>query len=109
MALTRDDKKGIMGDHAKHKKDNGSTEVQLAILTARIEYLTGHLKEHKKDHSARRGLLKLVQRRKNLLNYLEKKDSVRHDAVCKKLGLGEYKKEKKKALAAEKVGAKKAV
>ena len=70
-----------------HENDTGSPEVQIAILTKRINDLTEHLKTHKKDHHSRRGLLKMVGHRRNLLNYLAKKDIERYRAVVAKLGL----------------------
>ena len=72
---------------SKHEGDTGSPEVQVALLTARIEGLTGHFKEHKKDFHSRRGLLKLVGQRRNLLNYLKSKDIQRYRALIEKLGL----------------------
>ena len=71
-------KKAVIEAHAKHEGDTGSPEVQVALLTARIEGLTGHFKEHKKDFHSRRGLLKLVGQRRNLLNYLKSKDIQRN-------------------------------
>lgn len=70
-----------------HETDTGSPEVQVALLTARINHLTEHLKEHKNDHHSRRGLLKMVGRRRNLLAYLQKKDIERYRALIAKLGL----------------------
>ena len=70
-----------------HEGDTGSPEVQIAILTNRILYLTEHLKEHKKDHHSRRGLLKLVGQRRNMLDYLRRKDIERYRAILEKLGL----------------------
>ena len=70
-----------------HETDTGSPEVQVALLTARINHLTEHLKEHKNDHHSRRGLLKMVGRRRNLLAYLKKKDIERYRALITKLGL----------------------
>lgn len=70
-----------------HDTDTGSPEVQVALLTARINHLTEHLKTHKKDHHSRRGLLKMVGRRRNLLAYLQKKDIERYRALIAKLGL----------------------
>ena len=70
-----------------HETDTGSPEVQIAVLTARIQYLTDHLKEHKKDHHSRRGLLKMVGHRRSLLSYLYKKDIERYRAIIAKLGL----------------------
>ena len=85
--LTQEAKQEIIQKYAVHEGDTGSPEVQIAVLTARIIYLTEHLKEHKKDHHSRRGLLKMVGRRRNLLNYLQKKDIERYRAVVAKLGL----------------------
>jgi len=70
-----------------HEKDTGSPEVQIALLSARIEYLTEHFKVHKKDHHSRRGLLKLVGQRRRLLDYVKKKDVERYRAVISRLGL----------------------
>ena len=72
--LTQEAKQEIMQKYAVHEGDTGSPEVQIAVLTARIQYLTDHLKEHKKDHHSRRGLLKMVGHRRRLLSYLYKKD-----------------------------------
>jgi small subunit ribosomal protein S15 len=80
-------KKVIMQAHAKHDGDTGSPEVQVAILTARIDGLTEHFKEHKKDFHSRTGLLKRVGRRRNLLNYLRKTEIQRYRALIEKLGL----------------------
>ena len=76
-----------MAKYAVHEGDTGSPEVQIAVLTARIQYLTDHLKEHKKDHHSRRGLLKMVGHRRRLLSYLYKKDIERYRAIIAKLGL----------------------
>jgi small subunit ribosomal protein S15 len=80
-------KKSIIETHAKHEGDTGSPEVQIALLTARIQDLAGHFKAHKKDFHSRQGLLKLVGRRRNLLNYLKKTDVQRYRSVLDKLGL----------------------
>jgi small subunit ribosomal protein S15 len=80
-------KKAVMEAHAKHEGDTGSPEVQVALLTARIEGLTEHFKEHKKDFHSRTGLLKLVGRRRNLLNYLKNADVQRYRMLIEKLGL----------------------
>ena len=85
--LTQEAKDQIIKDNAVHEGDTGSPEVQIALLTARITYLTEHLKEHKKDHHSRRGLLKMVGQRRNLLAYLQKKDIERYRALIAKLGL----------------------
>jgi small subunit ribosomal protein S15 len=80
-------KKGIIGSYQLHEKDTGSPEVQIAILSARIEYLTEHFKINKKDHHSRRGLLKLVSQRRSLLDYVKNKDVERYRAVIQRLGL----------------------
>jgi small subunit ribosomal protein S15 len=80
-------KKGIIGSYQLHEKDTGSPEVQIAILSARIEYLTEHFKTNKKDHHSRRGLLKLVSQRRSLLDYVKNKDVERYRAVIQRLGL----------------------
>ncbi|MEM0529162.1 MAG: 30S ribosomal protein S15 [Candidatus Pararuminococcus gallinarum] len=77
----------IIADNATHEGDTGSPEVQIAILTKRINELTEHLKVNKKDHHSRRGLLKMVGKRRNLLNYLIKKDINRYRAIIAKLGI----------------------
>ncbi len=87
MAVTKSDKESIIAKHAKHDGDTGSPEVQIAILTARIETLTDHLKTHKKDHHSRRGLLMLVSQRKGLLEYLKGKDVNRYKTLIQSLGL----------------------
>ena len=76
--LEKDQKKELIGKFKKHEKDTGSPEVQVAILTGRINYLTEHLKIHKKDHSGRRGLLKLVGQRRKLLEYVKEVDFTRN-------------------------------
>ena len=83
----KDKKTEVIGQHKIHEKDTGSPEVQVAILTERINQLTGHLKVHKKDHHSRRGLLMMVGQRRRLLNYLMKKDVERYRAIIDKLGL----------------------
>ena len=85
--LTQEQKLQIIQDNATHEGDTGSPEVQVAILTARIAYLTEHLKKNKKDHHSRRGLLKMVGQRRGLLNYLMAKDIERYRAILAKLGL----------------------
>ncbi len=85
--LTQEAKQEIMKKYAVHEGDTGSPEVQIAVLTARIQYLTDHLKEHKKDHHSRRGLLKMVGRRRQFLAYLYKTDVERYRAIISKLGL----------------------
>ncbi|MDY7029236.1 MAG: 30S ribosomal protein S15 [Spirochaetota bacterium] len=85
--LAKEKKQEIIKEFGKDANDSGSTEVQIALLTARIEELTEHLRTFKKDHSSRRGLLKLVGHRRNLLNYLKKKDLESYRAILKKLNL----------------------
>ena len=85
--LLKEEKQQIMQDNKLHEGDTGSPEVQIAILTARINSLTEHLKVNKNDHHSRRGLLKMVGRRRNLLNYLTKKDINRYRAIIQKLGI----------------------
>jgi small subunit ribosomal protein S15 len=80
-------KKEIMASFQTHEGDTGSPEVQVALLSGRIEYLTEHFKTHKKDHHSRRGLLKLVGQRRSLLDYLKKKDIERYRELIKRLGL----------------------
>lgn len=87
MALTHELKQQIIGKYQAHEGDTGSPEVQIAILTERINYLTEHLKTHKKDHHSRRGLLKMVGQRRGLLNYLSKKDIKRYRQIIERLGL----------------------
>jgi len=87
MALTKEIKTTIIKNFARDEKDTGSAEVQIAILTEEIKLLTEHLKEHKHDYHSRRGLLKKVGQRRNMLNYLAKKDINRYREVVKKLGL----------------------
>ena len=85
--LTQEAKQEIMQKYAVHEGDTGSPEVQIAVLSARIDYLTEHLKEHKKDHHSRRGLLKMVGHRRRLLSYLYKTDIERYRSIIAKLGL----------------------
>ena len=87
MALSKDVKTEIIGDHKRGEADTGSAEVQIALLTQRIRDLTEHLKMHKKDHHCRRGLLKLVGQRRRLLNYVKKNDVQRYRDIVAKLGL----------------------
>ncbi len=82
-----EEKTEIMKAYATHEGDTGSPEVQIAVLTRRINDLTEHLKTHKKDHHSRRGLLKMVGHRRNLLNYLMKKDINRYRSIIEKLGI----------------------
>ncbi len=85
--MLANEKTEIMQQYATHEGDTGPPEVQIAVLTRRINDLTEHLKVHKKDHHSRRGLLKMVGHRRNLLNYLMKKDINRYRAIIEKLGL----------------------
>ena len=87
MALTRESKGSIIDEFRIHPSDTGSPEVQIAILSERISYLTEHFKTHKKDHASRRGLLKLVGRRRRLLEYLKRHELGRYNEVIQKLGL----------------------
>jgi small subunit ribosomal protein S15 len=77
----------VINEHKRGDNDTGSPEVQVALLTARIEQLTGHFKTHKQDHHSRRGLLMMVNRRRSLLDYLKRKDIERYKALIEKLGL----------------------
>lgn len=85
--LSKDAKADVMSTHRRHDSDTGSPQVQVAILTRRINDLTEHLKVHKKDHHSRRGLLKLVGRRRRLLNYLQRNDLDGYRDLTKSLGL----------------------
>ena len=85
--LTKEQKQQIILDNARHEGDTGSPEVQIAVLTARINYLTEHLKNNKKDFHSRRGLLKMVGSRRGLLDYLQKVDIERYRAIIAKLGI----------------------
>jgi small subunit ribosomal protein S15 len=87
LAQTREVKQGIINDYRAHEQDTGSTEVQVALLTSRISELTGHFKTHSKDHHGRRGLLKLVGRRRRLLDYLKGQDLERYRTTIERLGL----------------------
>lgn len=87
MTLGVERKSEIMGKFKAHEGDTGSPEVQIALLSERISLLTEHLKKHKKDHSSRRGLLKMVGKRRRLLNYLNQVDAKRYEKVIKELGL----------------------
>lgn len=85
--MTKAEKTAIMQEYATHEGDTGSPEVQIAVLTKRINDLTEHLKIHKKDHHSRRGLLKMVGKRRNLLGYLKKVDIERYRSVISRLGI----------------------
>lgn len=87
MALTQERKQQLISEFKVHDTDTGSPEVQIAILTEKINYLNDHLREHKKDHHSRRGLLKMVGQRRNLLNYLKNSDINRYRVLIDKLGL----------------------
>ncbi len=87
MTMDKDKKKEIIGEFSRHNKDTGSPEVQIAVLTSRINSLTDHLRAHKHDESSRRGLLKLVGRRRRLLNYVRRKDYQRYKALTDKLSI----------------------
>ena len=85
--IRKEDKTAVIEANRTHATDTGSPEVQVAILTARIKELTEHLKVHKKDHHSRRGLLKLVGQRRNLIKYLQKKDIAKYRALIQELGI----------------------
>ena len=87
MALLKDAKAQLIKEYRQHDNDSGSPEVQIAVLTNRISYLTEHFKLHKKDHHSRRGLLQLVGRRRRLLDYLRDVDDARYRAVIDRLGI----------------------
>lgn len=87
MALTKEGKTDVVTQHRRHDSDTGSPEVQIAILTNRIGYLTEHFKLHQKDHHSRRGLLTMVGRRRRLLDYLNRIDGGRYRAVIDRLGI----------------------
>lgn len=87
MAISQERKQQLIEEFKTHENDTGSPEVQIAILTENIQNLTGHFREHKKDHHSRRGLLKMVGQRRKLLAYLKKKDINRYSALIERLGL----------------------
>jgi small subunit ribosomal protein S15 len=87
LTLTKEAKAGIVDKHGRHQTDTGSAQVQIALLTTRINELTAHLRTHGKDHYSRRGLLKLVGRRRRLLTYLQKRDLEGYRALIRELGL----------------------
>ena len=87
MTLTQEDKRAVVEQFGKDANDTGATEVQIALLTRRINDLTEHLRAHKHDHHSRRGLLMLVGRRRRFLNYLQKKDLERYRSLIRELGL----------------------
>lgn len=83
----KEEKSSLIGDYSRHEGDTGSPEVQVALITKRITLLTEHLKTHKKDHHSRRGLLSMVGKRRNLLNYLKKTDVERYRTLIERLGI----------------------
>jgi small subunit ribosomal protein S15 len=87
VALSKDRKTDLIGTYKTHESDTGSPEVQVALLSERINYLTEHFKTHAKDHHSRRGLLKLVGQRRRLLDYLKSKDSDRYADLIRRLGI----------------------
>jgi small subunit ribosomal protein S15 len=87
MSLTKEEKTNLIDEYHRHDKDTGSPEVQVAILSRRINQLTDHLRIHKHDESSRRGLLKLVGRRRRLLSYLKRKDAASYLALTESLGI----------------------
>lgn len=87
MSLTKEAKNEVISRFAKHEGDTGSPEVQIALLTARINELTEHLRDHKKDHHSRRGLLMMVGQRRRLLDYLRRQDIERYRGLVQELGL----------------------
>jgi small subunit ribosomal protein S15 len=87
MSYTTADKQNVVKEYQRSASDTGSPEVQVALLTARINHLTPHFTEHKKDHHSRRGLLRLVNQRRKLLDYLKSKDSDRYRSLIERLGL----------------------
>ncbi|NUL82343.1 MAG: 30S ribosomal protein S15 [Armatimonadetes bacterium] len=87
MPLSLEQKESIISEYKTHESDTGSPDVQIALMSARIAYLTEHLKAHKQDHHSRRGLLQLVGQRKRLLNYLAKRDIQRYRQLVERLGI----------------------
>ena len=87
MTLSRDGKTELIATYRTHASDTGSPEVQIALLTRRIEHLTDHFKSHAKDHHSRQGLLKMVGKRRRLLQYLRQKDTERYQQIIARLGL----------------------
>lgn len=87
MALTQQRKQELMSEYQVHETDTGSSDLQVAMLTERINKLTEHLKKNKHDHASRRGLLKMIGRRRRLLSYINNKDSERYQALIKRLGI----------------------
>ena len=87
MTLQREQKTGLISNYRTHERDTGSPEVQVALLSERISYLTEHFKVHAKDHHSRRGLLRLVGQRRRLLDYLKRRDSERYAELIQRLGI----------------------
>jgi small subunit ribosomal protein S15 len=87
MPLATERKQDIIGKHKIHDKDTGSPEVQIALLTERVNYLTDHFKKHAKDHHSRQGLLKIVNQRRRLLNYIKRVDPPRYRKLIEELGI----------------------
>ena len=87
MAVSQEQTRSLVVTYQRHASDTGSPEVQIALLTGRIGYLTGHFKQHRKDHHSRRGLLKLVGQRRRLLDYLKGRDFQRYKSVIERLGI----------------------
>ncbi len=87
MALAKEEKQSIIKKFAREKSDTGSPEVQIALLSAQVDKLAAHLKEHKKDVHSRRGLLSMIAKRRRLLNYLKGRDEARYTNLAKELGL----------------------
>ena len=87
MSVAERQKQAVISEHQKHENDTGSPEVQIALMTTRINYLTEHLKTHRKDHASRLGLLRLVGSRRRFLRYLQNQDVARYRAIIQKLGL----------------------
>jgi small subunit ribosomal protein S15 len=87
MSVAEREKQSVISEHQKHESDTGSPEVQIALMTTRINYLTEHLKTHRKDHASRLGLLRLVGSRRRMLRYVQNQDVARYRAIVQKLGL----------------------
>src|SRR5262245_49614023 len=87
VSLSKERKTELITNHGTHEGDTGSPEVQIALLSERIDYLTEHFKTHKKDHHSRQGLLKIVGKRRGLLNYLKNTDPERYQGIIRKLGI----------------------
>ncbi len=87
MALTQTRKQELMSDYQVHETDTGSPDLQVALLTERVTQLTGHLQANPKDHASRRGLLKMISRRRSLLTYINSKEPERYQALIKRLGI----------------------